>query len=57
MSDTPLIKMEGLTKVLLTDEDETHAIAGIDLEVRRGEYLSIEGPSGCSTPQATAPTC
>jgi putative ABC transport system ATP-binding protein len=47
MNDAPLIKMEGLTKVFLTDEVETHAIAGIDLEVRRGEYLSIEGPSGC----------
>jgi putative ABC transport system ATP-binding protein len=46
MTDSPLIKMEGLTKVFLTDDVETHAIAGINLEVR-GEYLSIEGPSGC----------
>ena len=47
MNDVPLIKMEALAKVFLTDEIETHALADINLEVRRGEYLSIEGPSGC----------
>jgi putative ABC transport system ATP-binding protein len=26
---------------------ETHALAGIHLEIARGEYLSIAGPSGC----------
>ena len=46
-SDQLLINMEGLTKVFLTDEVETHALAGIHLEVRAGEYLSISGPSGC----------
>jgi len=33
--------------VFLTDEVETHALAGIDLAVERGEYVSIAGPSGC----------
>ncbi len=42
-----LIRLEGLTKVFTTDEVETHAISGIALEIRPGEYLSIEGPSGC----------
>ena len=46
MDDT-VIHMEALTKVFLTDEIETHALAGIDLEIERGEYLSISGPSGC----------
>ena len=43
----PLIKLEGVKKVFLTDEVETHALAGIQLEVQTGEYLAIAGPSGC----------
>jgi putative ABC transport system ATP-binding protein len=46
-TDTPLIKLEGITKVFYTDEVETHALAGIHLELRQGEYASIAGPSGC----------
>src|SRR5262245_38639474 len=42
-----VIKLEGLTKVFLTDEVETHALTGIHLEIKRGEYFSIAGPSGC----------
>ena len=42
-----LIRLEGVTKVFLTDEVETHALAGIHLEIQKGEYLSIGGPSGC----------
>ncbi len=46
-SAQPLIRLEGLTKVFYTDEVETHALAGIHLELRRGEYVAIAGPSGC----------
>ncbi len=46
VNDT-LLHMEKVTKVFVTDEVETHALAGIHLEVRRGEYVSISGPSGC----------
>ena len=46
-NDQPLIKLEGVTKVFLTDEVETHALSGIHLEIERGEYISIAGPSGC----------
>ena len=42
-----LIRLEGVTKVFYTDEVETHALAGIHLEIRNGEYLAIAGPSGC----------
>jgi putative ABC transport system ATP-binding protein len=42
-----LIKLEGVTKVFLTDEVETHALSGIHMEIRKGEYVSIAGPSGC----------
>src|SRR5690349_3524181 len=46
-NDQPLIKLEGVTKVFYTAEVETHALAGIHLEIKRGEYISIAGPSGC----------
>ena len=42
-----LVKMEGVSKVFITDEVETHALAGIELDIKKGEYLSISGPSGC----------
>jgi putative ABC transport system ATP-binding protein len=42
-----LIQLEGVTKVFLTDEVETHALSGIHLEIDNGEYVSIAGPSGC----------
>jgi len=46
-SDTTLIKMQGVSKIFFTDELETHALAEIDLEIKKGEYLAIAGPSGC----------
>src|SRR3979490_1701211 len=42
-----LIQLQGVTKVFLTDEVETHALSGIHLDIREGEYISIAGPSGC----------
>jgi putative ABC transport system ATP-binding protein len=47
MNSDPLIALENITKVFLTDEVETHALSGIHLMIRRGEYVSIAGPSGC----------
>jgi len=44
---SPLIRLDGVTKVFYTDEVETHALSGIHLEIRHGDYLSIAGPSGC----------
>jgi putative ABC transport system ATP-binding protein len=44
---TPLIQLNAVTKVFLTDEVETHALSGIHLDIRDGEYISIAGPSGC----------
>ena len=43
----PLIHLEGVTKVFVTDEVETHALSGIHIDIKRGEYVSISGPSGC----------
>ena len=44
---TPLIRLEGVTKVFYTDEVETHALSGIHLAIQHGEYVAIAGPSGC----------
>ena len=42
-----LIHMENVSKMFVTDDMETHALASVHLDVRQGEYLSISGPSGC----------
>ena len=50
MSTAPgetLIKLDGIKKVFLTDELETHALSEIHLQLMKGEYVSISGPSGC----------
>ncbi len=41
-----LIKLEGVSKVFQTDEVETHALADVHLEIRKGEFVSIAGQSG-----------
>ena len=43
----PLIRLETVSKVFVTDEVETHALSSIHIDVAKGEYLSIAGPSGC----------
>jgi putative ABC transport system ATP-binding protein len=42
-----LVQMRDLSKVFLTEEVETHALASIHLEIREGDFLAIAGPSGC----------
>jgi len=43
-SSTPLVALRGVSKTFPTG---THALAGLDLEVRAGEFLALLGPSGC----------
>jgi putative ABC transport system ATP-binding protein len=42
-----LIQVQDLHKVFMAEEVETHALSGIHLEIKQGEYISIAGPSGC----------
>ena len=42
-----LIHLEDIKKIFYTDEVETHALSGIHLDIKNGEYISIAGPSGC----------
>jgi len=44
---SPVVSLEGLTKKFVTDEIETYALSEVNLEIRRGDYVSIAGPSGC----------
>jgi len=45
-SNTPLIHMANIKKIFLTDEVETHALAGVHLDIRPGAFVTIAGPSG-----------
>ena len=47
MSEQPLIHLRDLSKVFYTEEVETHALSGINLDIASGEFVSIAGPSGC----------
>lgn len=44
---TEIIKMTEIKKVYYTEDLETHALSGVNLQVEQGEFLSISGPSGC----------
>ena len=46
-SNGPLLRLEGVSKVFMTDEVETHALSGVHLDIEAGQYISIAGPSGC----------
>ena len=43
----PIIKLTGINKIYRTNEIETQALENVNLEVQKGEFLSIMGPSGC----------
>ena len=46
MTTETLIKLRGLTKVYGTGDASFHALRGVDLDIRRGEFLAVMGPSG-----------
>jgi putative ABC transport system ATP-binding protein len=41
-----VIRTEALAKVYQMGAEEVHALRGVDLEIRKGEYVAIMGPSG-----------
>ncbi|MBA3708780.1 MAG: ABC transporter ATP-binding protein [Planctomycetes bacterium] len=53
MTDAPIasaqeliVRVSGVDKVYRTGHETVYALKGIDLDIHRGEYLSIMGPSG-----------
>lgn len=46
MSDTPLIRLSGLTKTYGSGQAAFQALKGIDLTIEGGDFVAIMGPSG-----------
>jgi len=44
---SPLVEISGVSKTFVRKGARTHALDGVDLSVRRGEFISLLGPSGC----------
>lgn len=42
-----IINLQGITKIYRTKEVETVALENVNLEVQKGDFLSVMGPSGC----------
>ncbi len=46
MSTPPLIRLRGITRTYGEGQATVHALRGVDLDIRRGEFVAIMGPSG-----------
>lgn len=42
-----MISLSGIHKIYRTKEVETQALENVNLEIEKGEFLSVMGPSGC----------
>ena len=42
-----IIRLTGINKIYRVNEIETQALENVNLEVEKGEFLSVMGPSGC----------
>ena len=48
--DGIIIRTYNLMKTYVMGDQEIHAVSGIDIEIRKGEYVAIMGPSGSGKP-------
>ncbi len=42
-----IIELRGVNKIYRTDEVETQALENVNIDVEKGEFVSVMGPSGC----------
>jgi len=42
----PVIDLKEIRRTYVMGREEVHALAGVDLNVEKGEYLAVMGPSG-----------
>ncbi|MBD3268402.1 ATP-binding cassette domain-containing protein, partial [bacterium] len=47
MKQDALITLQDVKKVFVTEEIETYALNGINLDIQEGDYVAVAGPSGC----------
>jgi putative ABC transport system ATP-binding protein len=47
MSSDVLVKLQSVTKVYRAGDVETTALAGVNVDIREGEFIAVMGPSGC----------
>jgi NitT/TauT family transport system ATP-binding protein len=48
MASTPVVRLQGVGKIFsVGDQPTTTALQDIDLDIARGEFVSLIGPSGC----------
>jgi putative ABC transport system ATP-binding protein len=47
VSDEPIIRLQGISKVFETEDVRTHALEAVDLSIAKGDYIAVSGPSGC----------
>ncbi len=43
---TTILQLEGVKRTYTKGEGEVHALAGVDLAIKKGEFLAVVGPSG-----------
>jgi putative ABC transport system ATP-binding protein len=46
VADAPLISLRGVTKVYGTGPTAFEALRGVDLDIRKGDFVAVMGPSG-----------
>jgi putative ABC transport system ATP-binding protein len=46
VDDTPIYRLESVERTFEVGGTQVRAVDGLDLEIRRGEFVAIEGPSG-----------
>lgn len=45
-ANDPLVRVADVSKTFRRGSEEIHVLSGLDLEVKRGEFLALMGPSG-----------